>query len=248
MALLLETGAQTDIGLVRRKNQDSFGIDEALQLYVLCDGMGGAAGGEVASQLAVDTFLEIARQELGFAGSEPVERTCRALKRATAAANRTVIERGRREPRLRGMGTTLVAMRLEPGRATIVHVGDSRAYRIRNGSATQLTEDHSYIAEQVRLGLLTQQAAAQSPLQSVITRAIGADLDVLPEVQQVEIAAGDTLLLSSDGLTRHVHDEEIASLVSSAATATQACDTLIALAKQRGGSDNITCIVARLLE
>ncbi len=247
MALLLETGAQTDIGLVRRKNQDSFGIDESFGLFVLCDGMGGAAGGEVASQLAVETFLDIARQELSFAGSEPMERSCRALKRATAAANRAVVEHARREPGLRGMGSTLVAMRLEPGRATIVHVGDSRAFRIREGVAEQLTEDHSFIAEQLRLGLMTPEAAARSPLQSVITRAIGADLDVLPELQQVEVAAGDTLLLSSDGLTRHVDEAEIAMLLTAAATAAQGCEALIALAKRRGGSDNITCVVARVL-
>jgi serine/threonine protein phosphatase PrpC len=150
----VEATGITDIGLVRRTNQDRFCIDEALGLFLVCDGMGGAAGGEVASELAVETFLQIARQELGCISCDPMELTPRSLQRAIAAANRAVLERARWEMKLRGMGSTLVAVRVEDFRATVIHVGDSRAYLVRDGVATQLTEDHSYVAEQLKLGLI----------------------------------------------------------------------------------------------
>ncbi len=247
MALRVEAGARSDIGLVRRSNQDRFGMDEQLSLYVVCDGMGGAAGGEVASELAVDTFLQIARQELACVSCDPAERTPQALRRAVAAANRAVLERARWEMPLRGMGSTLVAARVEGDRATVVHVGDSRAYLVRDGAAQQLTNDHSYVAEQLRLGLMEPAQAALSPMRSVITRAIGADTDVQPDVMSVAIQAGDTLLLASDGLTRHVADAEIAALLSSAAGAEDACAALVEMAKARGGSDNVTCLVLKVV-
>jgi protein phosphatase len=242
VALRVEAGAKTDIGLVRRTNQDRFGMDEQLGLYIVCDGMGGAAGGEVASQLAVDTFLEIARQELACVACDPAERTPQALRRAVAAANRAVLERARWEMRLRGMGSTLVAARIVDDCATVVHVGDSRAYLVREAAATQLTDDHSYVAEQLRLGLMEPAQAASSPMRSVITRAIGADTDVQPDVMSVPLQAGDALLLASDGLTRHVADAEIAALLSSPASAEEACAALVEMAKARGGSDNVTCL------
>ncbi len=243
MALRVEAGARSDIGLVRRSNQDRFGIDDRLELYVVCDGMGGAAGGEVASELAVETFLKIARQELACATCDPAERTPQALRRAVAAANRAVLERARWEMRLRGMGSTLVAARLEDDRATVAHVGDSRAYLVRGKAALQLTNDHSYVAEQLRLGLMEPAQAALSPMRSVITRAIGADTDVRPDLVSVAVQPGDVLLLASDGLTRHVADAEIASVLSRAEWAEEACVSLVEMAKGRGGSDNVTCLV-----
>ncbi len=253
MALRVEAGAKSDIGLVRRTNQDRFGMDEPLGLYVVCDGMGGAAGGEVASELAVETFLRIARQELSCATCDPVELTPQSLRRAVAAANRAVLERARWEMRLRGMGSTLVAARVVGERATVVHVGDSRAYLVRAGSAVregaavQLTHDHSYVAEQLRLGLMEPAQAAVSPMRSVITRAIGADTDVRPDVVSVAVRAGDVLLLASDGLTRHVADAEIAAVLSSADCAEEACVALVEMAKARGGSDNVTCLAVKVV-
>jgi serine/threonine protein phosphatase PrpC len=245
VSVKVEAAGRSDIGLVRRSNQDHFGLDERWGLFLVCDGMGGAAGGEVASALAVETFLEIARQELTCANCGAGELTPRALRRAVAAANRAVIARATWVMRLRGMGSTLVGVRVVDDRATVVNVGDSRAYLVRSGVAHQLTQDHSYVAEQVRLGRMAEADLVQSPMRSVITRAIGADVDVMTDVYEVVLQAGDVLLLSSDGLTRHVAAEEIPALLAEAENVDAACAALIALAKARGGSDNVTCLAVK---
>jgi protein phosphatase len=243
----LEVAAQTDKGLVRRNNQDNFGSDEALGLYVVCDGMGGAAGGDVASKIAVDTFLAVARQELEKLPDTNPEHTRCSMQRATAAANRAVLARANFDIALRGMGSTLVAARLVADSVMILNVGDSRAYLFHEGHATQITRDHSYVAEQVRRGLMTEAQAERSSLQSVITRAIGADVDVAPDLYEATLRHGDTLLLTTDGLTRHVTEHELAEIVSASASlpAPTVCERMIELAKSRGGSDNITCILIR---
>ncbi len=248
MALRMEAAAKTDIGLVRRSNQDSYGSDFALGLFVVCDGMGGAAGGEVASAIAAETFIKVSRQELSCDKSSSAECTRRALARAAAAANRAVAGRAEFDPRFRGMGTTLVGVRIVGSALTVINVGDSRAYLVRQGNAMRLTIDHSYVAEQVRLGMMTEAEAETSSMQSLITRAIGAEEDVYPDLFEQPLHAGDTILLTSDGLTRYVSDEEIVEILApeKARTAELACLQLIALAKKRGGSDNITCIVIRL--
>jgi serine/threonine protein phosphatase PrpC len=250
LALTIEAAAKTDIGRVRKSNQDSFGSSVSLGLFVVCDGMGGAAGGEVAAQIASETFLTIARQELSEDKSSPGEGTRRALARATAAANRSVAQRAEFDARYRGMGTTLVAVRIVGSTLTAINVGDSRAYLVRAGSAMRLTIDHSYVAEQVRLGAMTEDEAESSSLQSLITRAIGAEEDVYPDLFEQPLHAGDTVLLTTDGLTRHVSDDEIAKMLAPAGarTAELACLQLIERAKERGGSDNITCVVIRLKE
>lgn len=233
----LEPAAATHIGLVRTSNQDSFGMDRDLGLYVVCDGMGGAAGGEIASQLAVETFLAIARQEL-HSGTP----TSEALQRAVAAANRAVVARAQWDIRYRGMGSTLVAARIFYNHVTVINVGDSRAYLVRNGDPTQLTQDHSVVAERVRAGLMTSAEAETSSMQSVITRAIGAEADVHPDLYELTLNPEEILLLTSDGLTRSVQLHEIADIVSRY-PAHEASEHLIALANRHGGQDNITCIV-----
>ncbi len=247
MALFAEIAARTDTGLVRTHNEDDYGYDDALGLYVVCDGMGGAAGGEIASKLAVDTFLVIARQEIQSLNGN-CDATELALRRAVAAANRAVVVRAGWDICYRGMGTTLVGARLCGQKLTVVHVGDSRAYLVRDGQAMPLTEDHSYVAEQVRMGMMNQEQAANSSLQSVITRAIGADADVQPDLRSITVQTGDWLLLTSDGLTRHLSAAEIAEQITSASSPDEASERLVELAKQRGGSDNITCLVVRVLE
>jgi serine/threonine protein phosphatase PrpC len=243
LVLTLEAAASTHTGLVRANNQDAFGMDRALGLYIVCDGMGGAAGGEIASKLAVDTFLAIARQELHSCAD-----TNLVLGRAVAAANRAVVERARWDTRYRGMGTTLVAGRLCEDNLTLINVGDSRAYLFREGQPSQLTSDHSWVAERVYAGLMTHAEAETSSLQSVITRAIGAEPDVHPDIVHLALKTGDTVLLCSDGLTRHVHPDELAATLAATSNQTPeaACEQLVALANQRGGQDNITCIVLRL--
>jgi protein phosphatase len=247
VAQKLEVAAQTDTGLVRRSNQDSFGTDEDFGLYVVCDGMGGAAGGDIASRIAVETFLAVARQELENLHDANAECTRCSLQRAAAAANRAVLARASFDIALRGMGSTLVAARLFGESLTLINVGDSRAYLFQNGHARQLTQDHSWVAEQVRRGLMTPAQAERSSFQSVITRAIGADIDVAPDLFDATLHPGEALLLTSDGLTRHVSTEELAQIVTATAADSpqSTCDRLIALAKARGGSDNITCILIR---
>lgn len=243
----IEAAARTDVGLRRRSNQDSFGTDDELGLYVVCDGMGGAAGGEVASRIAADTFLQVARQELLSLHDKNVECTRCALTRAAAAANRAVLARANFDIALRGMGTTLVAARITGDSATILNVGDSRAYLFTATGATQLTLDHSYVAEQVRRGRLTEAEAERSSFQSVITRAIGVDQDVAPDLYDATLTPGDSILLCSDGLTRHATREELAQIVAETAhqPADEACARMIALANAHGGSDNITCLLLR---
>jgi serine/threonine protein phosphatase PrpC len=247
VASKVEAAARTDIGLVRRNNQDSFGIDEELGLYVVCDGMGGAAGGHIASRISVDTFLSVVRQELETLGDNNHESTRCALLRAGAAANRAVHSRANFDIALRGMGSTLVAARLVGEALTVLNVGDSRAYLFQANKTSQLTDDHSYVAEQVRRGLMTQAEADRSPLGSVITRAIGADADVSPDLYEATLYPGESVLLTSDGLTRHVTAAELAEIMADTAAAPveAACERMIELAKSRGGSDNITCIVIR---
>jgi protein phosphatase len=244
--LEIEVAGRTDIGMVRRTNQDTFAVVESLSMAVVCDGMGGPAGGDVASTLALESFLEVVTQELEASRSADGERTRRALCRAAAAANRAVRTRASFDTRFRGMGTTLVAARLDGSELTVVNVGDSRGYLVRGGVARQVTRDHSYVAEQMRMGLMTEREAERSPLQSAITRAIGIEDDVTPDFFTETVAAGDRVLLCSDGLMRHVKDEEIGTIVADeASSAEMVCERLIAMANARGGTDNVTCVVMR---
>jgi protein phosphatase len=247
VASKVESVAKTDVGLVRRSNQDNFGSDEELGLYVVCDGMGGAAGGDIASKIAVETFLSVVRQELETLGDTNTECTRCSMLRAAAAANRAVLARANYDIALRGMGSTLVAARLVGESLTVLNVGDSRAYIFRSEITTQLTNDHSYVEEQVRRGLMTRSEAERSPLQSIITRAIGADADVTPDLFESTLHPGESLLLTSDGLTRHVTLEELSEIIAATSShpVETVCERLIELAKERGGSDNITCFVIR---
>jgi protein phosphatase len=246
ISLEVELAGRTDVGMVRHSNQDVFGIVEPLGLAVVCDGMGGPAGGEIASSVALESFLEVARRELESSRSGGSGRSMRALYRAAAAANRAVRVRASYDTRLRGMGTTLVAARLDGNEVTVLNVGDSRAYLVRGGVARQLTVDHSYVAEQMRMGLMTRSEAERSPLQWTITRAIGIEDDVQPDFYTETVSPGDALLLCSDGLIRHLGDEEIASLVADAPmTPAEICDRLIANVNARGGTDNVTCVLMR---
>ena len=247
MAMTVLAAAQTDIGCVRGNNEDSFGGDAEHQIYVVCDGMGGVAGGEVASAIAVKEFLKAFGVAVTTGGAD-AETAKSALFHAAIAANKAVYDRALLEPHHRGMGATLVAAHVIGERLMVVNVGDSRAYLFREGESTQLTLDHTFLSEQVRRGLMTQAMADESPMQSVITRAIGIEESVEPDLFGVDLEQGDLTLLASDGLTRYVTDEEIAQIVSSSELAgpqelAERCEKLIELAKDRGGADNITCIL-----
>jgi serine/threonine protein phosphatase PrpC len=242
LAVTITAAAHTDIGCVRKNNQDTFGVDDSLRLYIVCDGMGGAAGGEIASRLAVDAFVDSFR-----ASSLPLEPT---FHQAAEAANFAVLARAEAQPDLLGMGSTLVAAHVEAERLHLVNIGDSRAYLVRGGECAQLTVDHSYLEEQVTLGLITREMADASPLQSVITRAVGIYEGFEPDLTEIGIEDGDFILLTSDGLTRHVGNAAIAHIVAAQGSVDQdeldaRCVRLIERAKEGGGSDNITCILLR---
>ncbi|HXP10482.1 MAG TPA: Stp1/IreP family PP2C-type Ser/Thr phosphatase [Acidobacteriaceae bacterium] len=243
----LDFAAATDIGCVRGNNEDSFGYDAEQHVYVVCDGMGGSAAGEVASGMAVRAMIERfeALDALEKDGSLNIEQR---LLIAIHAANQAVREAADANPHLYNMGTTLVCACLSGTRLLVGNVGDSRAYLIRNGVCSQITLDHSLLDEQVRQGLITREMAAQSNLQSVITRAIGATDSVEPDLFAAELSIGDMFLLTSDGLTRYASPEEITTLVQPDAELTAICHALIEHAKQRGGADNVTCMMLRVVE
>jgi serine/threonine protein phosphatase PrpC len=230
--------ALSDIGCVRTNNEDFLGFDESLGIFVVCDGMGGMASGEVASSRAVAAILE------SFASSTtsglPVSTR---LLHAITMANEDVWENGQ-IPENRGMGTTVVTAALDGNKLIIGNVGDSRAYIVKDGQTTQLTVDHSYINELIRNGTLTIETSHTVDLQgmeSIITRAVGVSADVQPDFFSVDLTPGTGILLATDGLTRYVAQEEITAILS-ASTFETACASLIQIAKDRGGQDNVSCI------
>jgi serine/threonine protein phosphatase PrpC len=253
--LRIQAGARTDLGRVRKNNEDCYEIEPALNLYVLSDGMGGQAHGEVASKLAVQTIVthcqqaENSRATPIFGEPQPdvSERTNR-LTSAIHLANRKVYEAAAANAEQNGMGATIVAAWIEGQRLSLAHVGDSRAYLLRAGSLDQLTADHSLVAEKVRVGILTPQEADASELQSVLTRAVGTNATIQVDADEQMLLAGDSLLLCSDGLTRMVTDPEIASTLLTSTSAQEAADRLVELANENGGVDNVSVIVLRVLQ
>lgn len=235
----------SDIGLVRRANEDSFRcemLSEQTALLIVCDGMGGAKGGSVASSLAMNKVFEVIRQE--FREDLQANQIHELLLKAIEEANTLVYRSSLGDPELSGMGTTVVASVVQNADAYIVHVGDSRAYCISAEGIKQLTTDHSMVQELVQSGDLTALQAKTHPQKNIITRAVGVDEAVAADFYTRNMKPGDILLLCSDGLTNYVDDDVILKTVQGQAL-DQACNALIALAKENGGGDNIT--VAALL-
>lgn len=239
----IQVAARTDVGCVRRNNEDSFGYDLATHLFVVCDGMGGMAAGEMASATAVMEFLECYSDQKE--SGNPVEER---LNQAVLSANLRVLQMAQQDAMLQGMGTTLVAACVEATTLFVANVGDSRAYFLRNGECVQITQDHSFVAEQLRGGLLTADEAQASPLQSLITRAVGQNEQVEPDIFTADIEHGDIILLTSDGLTRYAAAETIAELILGSETLDDACSALVEHAKAKGAVDNVTCMLVQLLE
>jgi len=240
--LKLEVAALTDVGCKRSNNEDSFGYDLSTHIFAVCDGMGGMAGGEVASSTAVAELVRFFNQQ------PPEVQGEQRLYQAILYANHQVCSLARDSDELRGMGTTLVAACLEGRKIVIGNVGDSRAYFLRSGRCAQITLDHSYIAEQVRSGIMSADDAGSSPLQSLITRAIGTAESVEPDLFTAALEAGDIVLLTTDGLTRYADADAIASLILAKPDLTEACQSLIDAAKQQGAVDNVTCLLLRFSE
>lgn len=233
--------AQTDRGCKRSSNEDAFGYSVEDGIFLVCDGMGGAAAGEVASSIAIDAVLE----HMAERSANPTTALCDAAEESIQRANQAVYTRSQRNQRFAGMGTTLVALAVEENRAWVMNVGDSRCYRLRGGKIEQLTLDHSLVEEQVRLGRMTEVEALRSPYRNVITRALGTQSTVTPDIFELEAVAGDLFLLCSDGLTRELSDSTIEALLSVERALEETCAELVRAAKKAGGHDNITCILAR---
>jgi protein phosphatase len=254
MTLAVEVAGQTDVGCVRANNEDNFGYDARYGIFVVCDGMGGQAAGEVASKMAVDEMLAYFRQSAQNStaspngNSLPVKRQdSSTLAEAIHRANHAIYEAAQHGNGRSGMGTTIVAALIQGNTLAIGHVGDSRIYLIRHGEIQQLTQDHSLVMEQVRLGFITAEQAETSELQNVILRALGSEEQVQPDVEDMPALNDDILLMTSDGLTRHLREQEILQIVSESPGLKQSCAALIDTAKNRGGSDNVTCLLLRVV-
>ena len=246
----LEVAGRTDVGRVRPSNEDNFGYDERLGIFVVCDGMGGHAAGEVASQIAVETVLGYFRdrkpavEEDAYLDDAPLG--ARLLADAVKKANDAILDYAEQNKNTSGMGTTLVAARFADGMFSIANVGDSRIYLFREGQLLQLTEDHSLVMEQVRRGMITLEQAKRSSAQNIITRALGTDESTLPDLGEFPAQDGDVLLLTTDGVLRHVDDVEIRSILLQLPSLQAACDTLVDAANEGGGEDNSTCVLIRV--
>lgn len=250
------SGGVSDVGRVRTNNEDSFRIVEPLNLFILSDGMGGEAHGEIASAMAVETIEkycsqpETVKDDTGVTLHEATPETwseqTKLLQNAVYQANYKIYQSAQKHPEQRGMGATITTGWINGTKLSLAHVGDSRAYLLRTGSLQQLTNDHSLVAEQVRRGILTPQQAEESDMQSVLLRALGANPEVDIEVDEVELLPGDVLLFCSDGLTRMVTEPEIAGSLQAETDPASAAQKLVDLANERGGLDNVTVIVARL--
>jgi protein phosphatase len=249
---MIEFGSRTDTGLVRANNEDCFGAAPELNLFVLSDGMGGLEAGEVASQMAVDSVLAHCREaaenpSLPLVGEAVpgVSDLSNRLASAVRLANASIYDQAMRKQPNQGMGATVVAVQIANGRMRLAHVGDSRVYRLRDNDFEQLTQDHSFVGEQVRRGEMTQEQAEQSKMKNVLLRALGIEQEVEVDISEELLLDTDTVLLCSDGLTRDLTDAQIAGILSEAGDSQEAADELIELARRAGGGDNITAIVVR---
>ncbi len=242
----------SDVGRRRSVNEDAFFFDDALGLYVVADGMGGHAAGEIASAEAVDTVHGMVRRGAptlerlgnGDTSEETLRQAIRVIESAVQAATYMIFGIAQHNPDRQGMGTTLSALAVSGRYCLTAQVGDSRVYLIRRGAAAQLTEDHTLVAWQLKQGIITEEEAAVSPHRNVVTRAVGSRDYVQVDTNFLECEPGDGFLLCSDGLHGYLREEEIAPIVNlGPEIATQ---KFIQMANQRGGRDNITAVVVQL--
>jgi protein phosphatase len=258
--LRIVSAGLSDVGRRRKSNEDSFAIAAEHNLFVVADGMGGHAAGEVASRLAVESI------ERHISGSDPRKeptvpasfRTvsgeeaslavpARRVLNAIRLANQEIVRSVRKDSSMRGMGTTVVIAYIHGGRAFIGSVGDSRAYLVRGSAIRQLTSDHTFVNEQVRAGTLSASEARRHPARNILTRAVGSQDDVEPDLVEQDLKAGDVILLCSDGLTTMVEDGDILQTVLSHPDDPEAgCRALVDLANDRGGDDNVTVVLVRV--
>lgn len=254
---------RTDIGLKRHRNEDSYAVEPDYGLFIVADGMGGHASGDLASSMAVETMKDFVKKALSdneitwpFGVDHSLPREINIISSGIKLANRQIFSEAK------GMGTTMVAMLIRDDKAYVGHVGDSRLYRISNDRIVQLTEDHSLVADEIRRGNITKEQAASYSLRHIITRAIGASQDIKCDYKVEDIVSGDIFLLCSDGLSGKLKDSEILDIILEqerlSAEAQQdgagnktsklldgCCERLIKKANENGGDDNITAILLR---
>ncbi len=253
----IEAFGVTDVGRKRKHNEDNLLLDvngESEEgLFIVADGMGGHAAGEVASKITVDTvgeFIAATRQKeeatWPFKYNHELHFNSNRLAVAIEKANERVMAAVAAQPWLKGMGTTVVAGLLDGKILSLAHVGDSRAYLYRGGQLSRLTDDHSWVHEQVAAGILTEDEAKSHPLKNVVTRALGGGPSVSPDLQELSFESGDVFLFCSDGLTTMLSDEEIRDAVASEGDPKALCERLVQTANDKGGVDNITVVIARI--
>jgi protein phosphatase len=245
----------TDVGRKRNHNEDSYLVDEELQLFVVADGMGGHAGGGTASRIAVETIdkemraAKVADGVSPFATETPLQDSPlpEFLRNAVEKACLEIFRQAQEDPRLAGMGTTVISLCVRGEHALFAHVGDSRAYLVRGDLIQQISEDHSLVNEQIKAGMITPEEAKHSRYKNIITRSVGFEEEVQVDVMGIVTRPGDAFILCSDGLANLVEDQEIQQVVS-VSEPPEAAKKLVDLANERGGDDNITVIVVKTVE
>ena len=246
------SGGQSDVGQQRTNNEDCFRIVQPLNLFVISDGMGGEAHGEIASAMAVETVVKTCMREATETVAASAEMPpgwsdkTKLLLNAAHLANKNIYESAEANPQQQGMGATLSAAWVNEEKLSVVHVGDSRVYLLRSGVLQQLTSDHSLVAEQVRRGILTAAEAEHSELQSVLLRALGTHPEVEVDAEEHTLFPGDILLLCTDGLTRMVAEQKIAATLQTESDPGRAAEKLVAQANENGGADNVTVVVVHM--
>ena len=238
--MLLRAAACTHVGMRRKENEDRYALVAELGLYMLADGMGGHSAGQIASQVACEGAMRAVETLLG-ANVSLAER----LRHAVTSANREILEAAHRNPELEGMGTTFVGILFGEERLALAHVGDSRAYLLRQGRLRPLTDDHSIVAELLRRQEITEEDAREHPHRHVLTRALGVRAKTEPDLAEMTPQCGDVFVLCSDGLTGHVGDEEIAQRLMAEDDLEVAAQGLVEAANEAGGLDNITVVLVR---
>jgi len=248
----LRVGAATHIGRVRDLNEDAYLLRAEQGLFVVCDGMGGAPAGEVASQLAVECILaQLWKTTPSTLASSPADEPgylpqTHRLAEAVRRSNYFIYDQAQRTPGQAEMGTTIVGAWISDHIASVAHVGDSRAYLWHDGHLEALTRDHSLVEAQIRAGLLDRAASLRSEQQNILVRVLGREPDVDVELNEVPVQPGDYLLLCSDGLTRMLAERMLAKAIRQLRDPQRICDSLIAAANRRGGADNITVVIVEM--
>jgi PPM family protein phosphatase len=254
--LKIQAAGLSDRGLKRSHNEDSLSVVPDLGLFIVADGMGGHNAGEVASRQAIESIVEFLRDIPSDSDTWPIPPNSNLndmenrIVGAVKLANRDVCKLSMEHPEYHGMGTTLVGMLLDPPneQISIAHVGDSRAYRLREGKLAKITLDHSWVEEQLQRGIITPEEAKNHRWKNVITRALGNKLDVEVEVQSSDVRPGDLFMLCSDGLSGMVEHEELERIALTYPDLEECAQQLIRGANENGGHDNISLILVRILE